>query len=96
MGTTLGKRLDRLQKRTARVVLREGSNNNSVSHLGWTKLLSRRQHLCTFIYNCLKGLVPTELSTFAQLASHNYKTRCSESTVVPPVVRTEFRKKSIT
>ena len=40
VGTTLAKRLDRLQKRTARVVLREGSNNDPVSHLGWTKRAS--------------------------------------------------------
>ena len=62
VGSTLAENLERLRKRGVRVVLREqimqgpGFPTND-----WANLHSRRQHhLCTFIFRCLKGLVPTE------------------------------------
>jgi len=62
VGSTLAEKLERLQKRAARVVLREGSSNDPVLQLAWTKLLIRRQqHLCTFIFKRLQGFVGTEL-----------------------------------
>ena len=71
MGSTLAEKLERLQKRAARVVLREGSSNDPVLQLAWTKLLIRRQqHLCTFIFKRFQGFVGTELffSLYSQSA----------------------------
>ena len=95
VGCTLAGKLERLQKRTARVVLREGASNDLVLQLAWSKLLLRRQkHLCTFIFKRLQGFVGTDLFCFmVQRVSYNYKTRSSELNVVLPAVRTEFRKK---
>ena len=62
VGSTLAENLERLRKRGVGVVLREkimqgpGFPTND-----WDNLHNRRQHhLCTFIFQCLKGLVPTE------------------------------------
>ena len=53
MGSTLTEKLERLQKRAARVVLREGASKDPVSRaqLGWANLRSgRQQYLGTFIF----------------------------------------------
>ena len=42
MGSTLAEKLERLQKRAARVVLREGASKDPVSQLGWANLHSGR------------------------------------------------------
>ena len=53
VGSTLTEKLERLQKRAARVVLREGASKDPVSRaqLGWANLRSgRQQYLGTFIF----------------------------------------------
>lgn len=53
VGSTLTEKLERLQKRAARVVLREGASKDPVSlaQLGWANLRSgRQQHMITFIF----------------------------------------------
>lgn len=94
VGSTLAEKLERLQKRASRVMLREGSSKDPVLQLAWTKLLIRRQqHLCTFIFKRLQGFVGTEPFFIVQPVSYNNKTRSNELNVVLPAVRTEFRKK---
>ena len=65
VGSTLAEKLERLQKRVARVVLREESGKDPVSQLAWANLHSRLQsHLCIFIFKCLKALIFSRIHVF--------------------------------
>ena len=58
MGSTLSEKIERLQKRAAKIVLRDKSSEDPVRQLGWEKLqLRQKQHLCLFIFKCLNRLV---------------------------------------
>lgn len=82
MGCTLAGKLERLQKRTARIVLREGASNDPVLqlsvHLHFQAFARIRWHRPFFF--------------MVQRVSYSYKTRSSELNVVLPAVWTEFRK----
>ena len=67
-GKGLSDRLQKLQNRAARVILRADHRTNLVrlhTSLGWSFLSERRDtHLLTFVNKCLNGRVPTLQNSF--------------------------------
>jgi hypothetical protein len=84
-------RIERLQIRTARAILRVPIRTSSVflrAKLGWTTLDQRRNyHLNLTVYKCMAGLVPAALCNyFTTVAdSHNIQTRSHTFGKIRPI-----------
>lgn len=61
MGSTLTEKLERLQKRAARVVLREGASKDPVSRaqLGWANLPVGGNNIWAHSFSSIEGRDPT-------------------------------------
>ena len=95
IGPTLSDRLERLQRRAAKMVLRDRGVDDPVSQLGWDRLITRRkQHLCVYVHKCILGIIPKELSIPMAKSDHAHNTR-NKDLLMLPKVRTEFGRKAL-
>ena len=71
-------RLQRLQNRAARIIVRRDSSSEALKTLGWPNLETiRKRNNSILVYKCLNNLVPQYLSDYFS-RNHSYKTRRHE------------------
>ena len=63
--------IQRLQNQAARVILQRSSSVETFNVLKWISLERRRtMHVCIFVFKCLNGLVPSNISELL-IQNHN-------------------------
>ena len=103
LGIGLSDRLQRLQNRCARVIMRcpneTGQSEIAMRSLGWTTLSKRRAQIkAELLFKIFHNLAPRRLSSLfrdSYAASSNYCLRDSSNKVALPLPKTEFLKKSL-
>ena len=87
------KKLERLQKRAANIVLL--SSAADMEDLKWLSLISRRRmHTNCLTFKCLNGIVPLFFKNYFNKRSGHYQTRSHGQDLVLQRVRTEMAKRS--
>ena len=89
--------LERLQPRTARIVLKDQRNlshHQLLCQLSWKSLKARStMHNLTFVFKCLHNIAPDLFKNYFLYSSHVYSTRRNGLDILIPKVRTESAKK---
>ena len=103
LGAGLSLRLQKLQNRCARVIMRykneSGESEKAMNALGWVTLAERRAQIkAKFMFKVLHSLAPTRLSAIfkeSNATTCTYSLRNTSKTVALPLPKTDFLKKSI-
>ena len=94
IGTKISDKLDRAQRRAAKIVLKT-RDADAEKNLKWLPLSIRRDmHTVYSTFKCLKGPAPVFLKDYFTVSQSRYNTRRNGTDLVLPRVRTEIAKRS--